>query len=203
MPRTPVVTRAAVAADVPVLLGLWRELSEVGARAERAVDPVATTEAASDVADRLLEATERDDCRIVLACVDGEPAGMAVFSVTRPDPLSVNRVLQMNHVVVAKTHRRRGVGHALVAAAADFADEMRVDHVSVGVYPSLREASRFYARLGFAQVSLRRIAPVSVIRRRLGAETPNSRVEDLVRRRTRLRRPVPAQRVIRSTETVD
>jgi len=203
LPRTPVGTRAAVVADVPVLLQLWRELSEVGARAERAVDPVATTEATTDIADRLRRAIERDDCRIVLACVDGQSAGMAVLHVVRPDPLSDSRVLQMNHVVVAKSHRRRGVGHALVAAAADWADEMRVDHVSVGVYPSLREASRFYARLGFAQVSLRRIAPVAVLRRRLGADSPTHRVDDLVRRRTRLRRPVPAQRIVRSTEPVD
>jgi ribosomal protein S18 acetylase RimI-like enzyme len=203
LPRIPVATRAAVVSDVPVLLDLWRELSEVGARAERAVDPVASTEGDHDVAARFADAIGRDDCRVVLACVDGKAAGMAVFHAMRPDPLSDSRVLQMNHVVVAKSFRRRGVGHALVAAAVEFADELRVDHVSVGVYPSLREASRFYARLGFAQVSLRRIAPVGVLRRRLASEAPGRRVEDLVRRRTRLRRPVPAQRVIRSTETLD
>jgi GNAT superfamily N-acetyltransferase len=203
LPRSPVVTRAAVAADVPVLLTLLQELTEVGARAERAVDPVATTEATPLITTRLAEAVERDDCRVVLASVDGEPAGMAVLHAMRPDPLSDSRVLQMNHVVVAKTCRRRGVGHALVAAAADFADALSIDHVSVGVYPSLREASRFYARLGFAQVSVRRIAPLAVLRRRLGVESPGQRVEDLVRRRTRLRRPVPPQRLVRPTETVD
>jgi ribosomal protein S18 acetylase RimI-like enzyme len=199
VPRTPVVTRTAVTADVPVLLALWHELREVGARAERAVNPVATP----DVADRLKQAITRDDCRVVIAFVDDHPAGMAMFRAVRPDPLSDSTVLEMIHVVVTKQHRRRGVGHALVAAAADIADDLRIEHVSVGVYPSLREASRFYARLGFAQVMVRRVAPVGVLRRRLAGDVTTLRVDDLVRRRTRMRRPVPAQRLARRTEPVD
>ena len=199
MPRSPVMTRPAVLDDVPVLLALWHELREVGARAERAVNPVATP----DVADRLKQVITREDCRVVIAFVDDQPAGMAMFHAVRPDPLSDSTVLDMIHVVVAKQHRRRGVGHALVAAAADIADDLRIEHVSVGVYPSLREASRFYARLGFAQVMVRRVAPVAVLRRRLVGDVTALRVDDLVRRRTRMRRPVPAQRMARRIEPVD
>lgn len=199
MARTPVVTRTAVIGDLPVLLALWQELREVGARAERAVNPVATP----DIAGRLSDAIGRPDCRLVIAFVDDQPAGMAMFHAVRPDPLSDSTVLQMMHVVVAKAHRRRGVGHALVAAAADVADELRIEYVSVGVYPSLREASRFYARLGFAQVMVRRVAPVAVLRRRLAGDVATLRVDDVVRRRTRMRRPVPAQRLARRIEPVD
>jgi len=199
VPRTPVVTRTAVHDDVPILLSLWQELREVGARAERAVNPVANP----DIAARLAQAIGLEDCRVVLAFVDDEPAGMAMFRAVQPDPLSDSTVLQMIHVVVAKAHRRRGVGHALAAAAADVADELRIEHLSVGVYPSLREASRFYARLGFAQVMVQRVAPVAVLRRRLGGDVATMRVDDLVRRRTRMRRPVPAQRLARKAEPVD
>jgi hypothetical protein len=62
------------------------------------------------------------------------------------------------------------------------------------VYPSLREASRFYARLGFAPVVLQRVAPVAIVRRRLGTDTGAFRFDDVVRRRSRIRRPVPPQR---------
>ena len=199
MPRSPVLTRTAVLEDVPLLLDLWRELREVGARAERAVNPVATP----DVGERLKRAISRDDCRVVIAFVEDQPAGMAMFHAVQPDPLSDSTVLNMIHVVVAKQQRRRGVGHALAAAAADIADDLRIEHVSVGVYPSLREASRFYARLGFAQVMVRRVAPVAVLRRRLAGDVSSLRVDDLVRRRTRMRRPVPAQRMARKIEPVD
>ena len=189
MPRSPVLTRTATLADVPSLAALWRELRQVGGRAERAVNPVAIP----DVEQRLAATIEDPDCRVVLTTADGQPAGMAVFRVACPDPLSSQQVVQLMHVIVSDGARRRGVGHALVAAAADFAEERQVEHLTAGMYPSLRDASRFYARLGFAPVLVQRVAPVAAVRRRLGADA-HVRAEDVVRRRSRLRRPVPPQR---------
>jgi N-acetylglutamate synthase-like GNAT family acetyltransferase len=150
------------------------------------------------VSARLAEAIASDECRVVVAQADDQLAGMAVLRAVHPDPLSEHRVVQVSHVVVATGKRRRGVGHALLAAAADFADERQIEHVSAGVYPSLRDVSRFYARLGFAPVMVQRVAPVAVLRRRLGSAFPTSsagaigpdaaalsRVDDLVRRRSR------------------
>jgi L-amino acid N-acyltransferase YncA len=148
----------------------------------------------ADMGVRLRSAVATPHCRVVLALADAEPAGMAVLRVVRPDPLSDSKVVQIAHVVVQPGKRRRGVGHALVAAAADFAEERGLEHVAAGVYPSLREASRFYARLGFAPVVLQRVAPVAIVRRRLGTDTGAFRFDDVVRRRSRIRRPVPPQR---------
>jgi GNAT superfamily N-acetyltransferase len=189
VPRSPVLTRIASLADVPSLAALWRELREVGGRAERAVNPVAIP----DIEERLAATIRDPDCRVVLATADGQPAGMAVLRVSCPDPLSCSQVVQVVHLIVADGMRRRGAGHALVAAAADFADERQVEHLTAGMYPSLRDASRFYARLGFAPVLVQRVAPVAVVRRRLGADD-HTRAVDVVRRRSRLRRPVPPQR---------
>jgi GNAT superfamily N-acetyltransferase len=187
--RFPIATRAATAADVDVLVGLCDELRQVGGRAERAVNPVLLP----DVAEQLRHVIGRPHCRVVLACCGPDPAGMAVLRVIRPDPLSPSRVVQVSHVMVASGMRRRGVGHALIAAAADFATEQQIEHVAAGLYPSLRDAGRFYARLGFAPVLVQRVAPVAVVRRRLGADMVPTRHE-LMRRRGRVRRPVPAQR---------
>ena len=215
MPRTPVSTRAATLADLPLLVGLWGELKQVGARAERAVNPLSIP----DASERLAVAITDGDCRVVVATADGEIAGMAILREMQPDPLSVHTVVQVSHVIVAPGKRRRGIGHALLAAAADYADERQIEHVAAGMYPSLRDVSRFYARLGFAPVMIHRVAPVGVLRRRLGgahssagsalggagaADAALGRVDDLVRRRTRLRRPVPAQRArVRQAERTD
>jgi GNAT superfamily N-acetyltransferase len=193
VPRTPVLARLATISDVPVLVGLWKELRQVGGRAERAVNPVAV----ADIEDRLAAAIASDNCRVVLAYADEEAAGMAVFRAIRPDPLSESLVLQISHLIVAGGKRRRGVGRALLMAAAETAEELGIEHVGVGIYPSLRDANRFYARSGFAPVLAQRIAPVSVLRRRLSGETASVRIDDVVRRRTRIRRPLPAQRAMR------
>jgi N-acetylglutamate synthase-like GNAT family acetyltransferase len=110
----------------------------------------------------------------------------------RPDPLSENQLVYVPHLVVTRTTRHLGVGHALMSAAADYATSLHVDHVAVGVYPTLRETNRFYARLGFAPAVVHRIAPVTVLRRRLGRDRPSPVLGDAMRRRTRLVRPAVA-----------
>lgn len=191
MPRSPVLTRTARVADIPVLATLWNELREVGGRAERAVNPVAVP----DTAERFAACIADPAVRVVLATVDDEPAGMAVFRAMCPDPMSESRVVQVMHVIVLRGKRRRGLGHALLAAAADFADELQVEHLTAGVYPSLRDASRFYARLGFAPVLVQRVAPVASVRRRLVSDHTAPRLDHVVRRRSRARRATPPQRI--------
>jgi N-acetylglutamate synthase-like GNAT family acetyltransferase len=144
-----------------------------------------------DVRERLSAVLANPSYRIVIACLEDAPAGMAVLQTTRPDPFADAKVLNVAHLVVSTKAQHKGVGHALLKAAADFAAEKRLDQVSVSVYPSLREASRFFARLGFAPAAVRRVAPVSLLRRRLGADAASPAMEDVLRRRSRLTRTVP------------
>src|SRR5690349_14292578 len=106
------LARPATDDDVPVLADLWRELRGLGGRAERAINPVSV----ADIEMRLLEAIKSEHCRVVIAESEGEPAGMAVLRVIRPEPLSESRVVQISNVVVVPGKRRRGAGHALLAA---------------------------------------------------------------------------------------
>jgi N-acetylglutamate synthase-like GNAT family acetyltransferase len=191
--RSQVLTRMATVDDIPALLELWDELRQVGGRGERATNPVST----KDVRERLTAVLANPSYRIVLACHEGVPAGMAVLQTTRPDPFADAKILNVAHLVVSRATQHKGVGHSLLAAAADFAAERRLDQVSVSVYPSLREASRFFARLGFAPAAVRRVAPVSLLRRRLGADPATPAMGDAVRRRSRLVRPVTSARVRR------
>jgi ribosomal protein S18 acetylase RimI-like enzyme len=116
-----------------------------------------------------------DDRHRVLLAVD-EPAGVALgVAVVGADPLSGlldPQSVYLSHLVVAPEHRKRGAGLALVSAAAAYAEELGVESLVVGVSPNGRDANRFFARLGFAPLVIRRIAPVAALRRSLGAPDP-------------------------------
>jgi GNAT superfamily N-acetyltransferase len=133
---------------------------------------------------RRLEATLGDPgCRIVVAeCPDGV-VGMAILTLSRVGQLLDATAVELHHVVVDERHRRRGVGRALVAAGVAWAEELGADDVVAGVYPHLREANRFYARLGFSPMLVRRVAPTAGLRRRLAQLDRRPAVDGRVRRR--------------------
>jgi len=176
--RPSVVVREAGSEDLPALLAMWDELRRMGTRLER-VMPAADEGA---VLERL-EAVDKDPAsRAVVAVVDGEVAGMAVLSVTSYAPLFDQRAVHAHYLHVRDGFRRMGVGKALLGAAVALADEAGAEHVITSVLPQMRETQRFYARLGFGPVVVRRSAPVSVLRRRLAG--PVGAADVVVRRRT-------------------
>jgi GNAT superfamily N-acetyltransferase len=181
MPRTAVFTRQATLDDVDTLVEFWTDLSSSTGRArvvQRELAPTAATE-------RLRELICDPDTRVVLAVVDDKPVGMAVLTMTSLGPLSDVRAVHLSHLVVSECQRHRGAGRALVAAAADFAEEAGSDEVVVSIYPGLRDAHRFYARLGFVPLMVRRAAPVNLLRRtvRLPEPVRTGAVRGLTRRR--------------------
>jgi hypothetical protein len=76
-----------------------------------------------------------------------------------------------------------------VAAAAAYADELGSEHVAVNVLPHVREDNRFYAKIGFTPLVVRRVASVATLRRSLGLEATvrSSRAGLLARRRSAVR----------------
>jgi hypothetical protein len=63
------------------------------------------------------------------------------------------------------------------------------------VSPTGRDANRFFARLGFAPLVIRRIAPVGTLRRMLGAADPSADGRAHVARSS-LRRPAGLVRAL-------
>ena len=191
MTRCSVAVRPATPHDVPALLALWGELRELGARGHRA----AAVAVPASVEARVAAALADPDRRVALATVDDTPAGMAVLVPAPIGPLSDVRVVQVDYLVVTVKHRHRGVGRALLAAAAAYADEVGADQLVVSVRPGLRDANRFLARLGFTPLVVRRIAPVAALRRRLGTlEQHPTVLRDLVRRRSQRHQWIPVTR---------
>jgi GNAT superfamily N-acetyltransferase len=178
--RPSIVVRDACPEDLPAVLEMWAELREIGGRLERATPP-ATADGALD---RLLAITMDPDSRALIATSGDEVAGMAVLTCAQYAPLFDQIAVHVHYLHVREGNRRRGVGKALLAAAASFAEEVGAEHLLTSVLPQLRETNRFYARLGFSPVVIRRSVPVSVLRRCLMAQGVPATDNVLVRRRT-------------------
>lgn len=184
MSRPAVVVREATDRDLPALLAMWGELRDLGGRIERLMpDP-----GDDALRDRLQWVARDPDSRALVAVVDGEVAGMTLLTDSPYAPLFEQRAVHAHYLHVRDGFRRRGVGKALLAAAVAFADEVGAEHVMTSVLPQMRETQRFYARLGFSPVVVRRSAPVSVLRRRLAPSGAASVTGNMLARRRSLRR---------------
>ena len=191
MPRAGVHVRPATADDLPLLLELDGEVREAAAKETLRINREARyAEALADPTRRVLIATSDTD----------EALGMALLVRGSASALFDLPAVHLSHFVVADRHRRKGAGRALVAAAASYAEEIGADHVVVSVTPTSRDANRFFARLGFAPLVIRRVAPLAVVRRRLAegvvrpAETTGPLpVVTTTRRRRGLSRRLPVR----------
>lgn len=175
MAWSAVHVRPAGPDDLPALVHFGDQLREQlaltpdGARLRT---PAGATR--ESLAARYAEAIAAPDRHLIVAVDErDEPLGMALLCIAPANALLDLPALHVSHVVVDQRHKRRGAGKALVAAAAAYAEEHGLDQVVVSVNPASRDANRFFARLGFAPLAVRRVAPVAVIRRSLqGADRP-------------------------------
>jgi ribosomal protein S18 acetylase RimI-like enzyme len=186
MAWTSVRVRPATADDLPALLAFGEELRDqllpVG---DVKRGRPANVAGRGSLEARYIEALADPERHLIVAVGDDDdPLGMALFSVAPANALLDIPALHVSHAVVADRHKRRGAGKALVAAAAAYAEERGLEQVVVSVHPGSRDANRFFARLGFAPLAVRRVAPVSVVRRRLHAEDARP-FDHVVRRRPR------------------
>lgn len=180
-PLASVSVRVAELADLPALRSLFEEEQEATGRRERSrkiLEPPAKPE-------RLGAVLAQPDTDVLLAALGEQPVGMAVLWLNSGGPLSTIPVAQVSHLVVCAPARRKGVGQALITAAAGWAEEHGADQLVAHVYPGLREANRFYARLGFAPVTMRRVASVAMLRRQLAPAEARRAALALPRRRLR------------------
>jgi GNAT superfamily N-acetyltransferase len=174
--RSRVVTRTARPADLAAVLSLVRQ-HRADAHAEDVLTGSTRLNAAASGFRRLLEDPGH---RVVLAVLPGSPApgagdagevavGLAVLGL---DPLSVvlgNPQVTVDTFVVHHEHRRCGAGVLLLAAAAAYARESGADHVVAAVGGHEAERQRFFARMGFAPLTTRRIVTVDALSRVLTA----------------------------------
>ena len=200
MARTPIVVRVATEDDLEGLLPLWDECrSQVGAgpvsRGAADVERVRRQMASSRDAQ---EVDGRPAYRLVYACVDGEPVGLASFTLVSSDLMAVAAGVLIDVVHVADGWRKTGVGTMLLREAVLFADEVGAGDVVVNLPSNARDVNRFYARLGFAPLVVRRAAPIGHLRRKLSVDArldPRDATADLTPvQRSRRRRALLSTR---------
>lgn len=115
-----------------------------------------TTEAWRPVADerRYLKAVRRHADAAVLVAVDGDRI-VGRLSLSR-DPHPASRHVADLGMMVAASHRRRGIGRMLLDAAVGWARAVSVTKLELHVFPWNEPAIRLYESFGFEREGVRR-----------------------------------------------
>ena len=170
MPSFHITVRAADDSDLAALVLLWADLKRCGALNAR----LAALTDDRKIADRVGRLLRLPTGRILLASMAGQPVGMAMLTTVPLGALNETQCVQVEYTFVAEPFRRRGVGRALMGAAASYAEEIGAEQITVSVSPLSREANRFYAQLGLTPLAVRRVAPAAALRRRIATIDPSS-----------------------------
>lgn len=186
--RAQVLLRQAEDSDAVALAELWADVLRRG-------EPPAQADDVLRVLDRVAGSPEE---RIVVADVEDRVAGAVHLVATTLSPLNLEPVVWAVSPHVLPSQRRRGVGSALMEAAAGFAEELGIEHVGTGVSAGARNSNRFMARLGLAPTVTLRVAPTATLLRRLPVRLPVQRsaggrqLTQLLAARRSMRRRHPA-----------
>lgn len=160
--RSQVSLRCAEPGDATRLAELWEEVLR---RADH-------HEQVKDVEAAITRAQEHDGERIVVAEYDGVLAGAVHLRATTLTPLNLEPIVQAISPHVFPSHRRHGVGRALMESAVAFAEERGIDHVATAAVAGSRDANRFMARLALGPYAILRLAPAHVVKTKLSAQGP-------------------------------
>jgi GNAT superfamily N-acetyltransferase len=193
--RWNVRIRPAERSDVDALVALIRSVESTPGRlsGHALLDP-----SDARLTERLADLMGREERTLLVAADEhaGELVGLLVACRDDVGVIDLMPVLHVTHLLVAPTHRRRGVGRALLLAGVHLADELGLDRMLATPAAGSREANRYLARLGFAPLAVHRIASTTGLCRSLGLADAPERLA--VMRRARL---VRAQRAGRRTVT--
>lgn len=165
--------------DLPELEDMWSEIQEAGGRLARALGR-------GDSGQRLAALAQYGGGRLLVAEIDDELVGMAFVQNQSLVPMVEVGAVHVGFIHVRAAHRGRGIGKSLISGVLDYADEVGAAELSVAVDPGMRDANRFFARLGMRPLATHRSSSVTVLRRRLAADGLRAEVaHDLTNRRRR------------------
>lgn len=212
--RPGVCTRPATTDDIDGLVTLCLE-----ARSELQVGSQLCSDDPQRLRDQLMLLMTAPGGTILAGTVDDEVAGLLLARAVGPGPFSDVVALSLEALYVRGGARRRGLGHALLVAAAALADEVGATEVYATPLPGARGMHRFLARIGFAPAAAHRVVGTSALQRRLAQDpstvlgvmtgrVPRRGLEDLIARRRQARAaqvdgaPLPGDAVRQVRESI-
>lgn len=160
--RPGISVRPAQPSDLDALVDLCLE-----ARAEAGVGAQLCSDDRGRLRTQLSVLGDVEGGRVLVATCDGAPAGLLLCRLVGPGPFTDAVVLGLEAVFVRPGLRRRGIGHALLQAAASWAEEAGASEVYAAPLPGARGVQRFLARLGFAPAAAHRHVTTAALQRRL------------------------------------
>jgi GNAT superfamily N-acetyltransferase len=165
--RSPVQVRDATPDDAEALLAIWADFSR---RTYSDRFPVEAPERETVAAVARIAADP--DQRLMVGVLDGKVIGAVHLMRSPMAPIFSEQAVHVTHLHVLDDYRRHGVGRALIEATVSWAEEKDSTHVLAAASAGSRDANRFMARLGLAQVAVVRGATVSTLRAKLPVEPP-------------------------------
>jgi GNAT superfamily N-acetyltransferase len=163
--RSPVHVRDASSDDVASLVEVW---GTSGRGTDHEGSPPDLQRAAESV-ERIAAAPDQ---RLLVGCIDDRVAGAVHLTRGPLTPIHGDTAVYVGHLQVMDSFRRHGVGRALIEAAVTWAEEENTPHVLAAAAVTSRDANRFMARLGFAQLAVIRGATVAALRAKMPVEPP-------------------------------
>jgi GNAT superfamily N-acetyltransferase len=198
--RALVDVRRVTADDLGDVLELWTQGRDAIARQGRSAT------SAEQVGPRLADALAAGQIEILLARREGRPAGFLILRETPVSFMVDQPAICIDQLYVAVEARRHGVARAMLGLVAGRAERSGAEQIVSSVTPWARDTHRFFARLGFSPLTVRRSVAPATLRRRLTGESARGGLEDLLARRRSLRaraRRRPALAVVPSDPSPD
>jgi GNAT superfamily N-acetyltransferase len=147
-----------------------------------------------DIKESISRAEDDPDLRILVGTISDEVVSMVHVQRIPVGPFTRESAILTSFLLVHPDHRRHGYAHHLLGEAVAWAEEQGIQQVNGVAQSTVREANRFYARLGMGAAASIRSAPTSALRARLAVERAthetgaNRKVRATLAQRRNLRR---------------